>query len=122
MKRTTFRPTGVHLPVSFVRSAFNPPRNSAQTFSKDDAGGASNRKITIVRKVQRMPSANGPGRKIRHILVFDHHPDTLQLVFGQRVAPLIDSTEASRTSLWQFVLVAALTFTAVFGMFWPLFK
>ena len=58
---------------------------------------------------------------MRRILIFDDHPDSLRLVFGPRADRHLNFSEPVRTNLWAFVLVAALTFGAVFGMFWPLF-
>jgi hypothetical protein len=92
-----------------------------RTSSGNEEQGRQTRKIFVIKQVQRLPAANAPGRQIRRILVFDNHPDSLHLVFGHRANRAVAVSDSPRTSLWDFILVAALTFAVVFGMFWPLF-
>jgi hypothetical protein len=116
MKREWHQYRGTALPADFVRPGNADQLNFAQGFSATGQRSARPRKIFVVKKTSRLSSTNAPDKKIRRILIFDNHPDSLRLVFGRQA----DSSEPRSTSLWELVLVAALTFGAVFGMFWPL--
>jgi phage-related protein len=104
------------LPAQFVRPSADDQLNLTPDFSSNRQRRVRMKKIFVIKKTSRLPSTNTAGKKIRHILIFDNHPESLRLVFGQQA----DSSEPQSTSLWELVLVAALTFGAVFGMFWPL--
>jgi hypothetical protein len=72
------------------------------------------------------------GRKIiRRILIFDNHPDSLRLVYGQNLNPAVDLATGRvrptgglaaslHTSLLHIVLGLALILVLVLAMFWPL--
>jgi hypothetical protein len=84
-----------------------------------DSMGSGRRKIfAIVAPPMSRDFGGNPGRRV---LIFDNHPDSLRLIFGPQANGQIDFLEPQRTNLWEFVLVAAVTFAAVFGLFWPLF-
>jgi hypothetical protein len=104
------------LPASLVRPGTDDQLNLASDSSVTGQQRVRTKKIFIIKTTSRLPSTNAPGKKIRRILIFDNHPESLRLVFGQQA----DSSEPQSTSLWELVLVGALTFGAVFGMFWPL--
>jgi len=108
------------LPTSFVRRITEGQLNLAQT-SSGDRQRARTRKIFIIKKTSRLPSTNAAGKKIRCILIFDNHPDSLRLVFGERANPYVDLSVPQRVSSWELVLVSILIMSALFGMFWPLF-
>ena len=108
------------LPTSFVRRITEGQLNLAQT-SSGDRQRSRTRKIFIIKKTSRLPSTNAAGKKIRRILIFDNHPDSLRLLFGERTNPYVDLSVPQRVSSWQLIVVSILTMSALFGMVWPLF-
>ena len=109
------------LPTSFVGRITEGQLNLARTSSVDRQRRRT-RKIFIIKQVSRWPaSTTAEGRKIRRILIFDNHPDSLRLVFGERANPDVDLSVPQRASSWELVFVSILTMSALFGMFWPLF-
>jgi len=111
---------GTALPMSFVRLTTKGQLNLAQTSSGDRQRGRT-RKIFIIKKTSRLPSTNAAGKKIRRILIFDNHPDSLRLVFGEHANPYVDLAVPHRVSSWELIIVSILTIGGLFGMFWPLF-
>jgi hypothetical protein len=88
------------------------------------------RKIFVIRRVRRpfdsrlgqaLPATNAVAKKIRRILIFDNHPDSLRLVFGRGASPWVDLSDRQYGSSWIFVMVCVLALIALIGMFWPLF-
>ncbi len=108
------------LPTLFVRRITEGQLNLAQT-SSGDRQRSRTRKIFIIKKTSRLPSTNAAGKKIRRILIFDNHPDSLRLLFGERTNPYVDLSVPQRVSSWQLIVVSILTMSALFGMVWPLF-
>ena len=108
------------LPTSFVRRITEGQLNLAQT-SSGDRQRSRTRKIFIIKKTSRLPSTNAAGKKIRRILIFDNHPDSLRLLFGERTNPYVDLSVPQRVSSWELIVVSILTMSALFGMVWPLF-
>ena len=108
------------LPTLFVRRITEGQLNLAQT-SSGDRQRSRTRKIFIIKKTSRLPSTNAAGKKIRRILIFDNHPDSLRLLFGERTNPYVDLSVRQRVSSWELIVVSILTMSALFGMVWPLF-
>ena len=54
------------------------------------------------------------GKTIRHVLIFDDHPASLQLLLGSDPAP------RRRNEFLYVVLAIVLVLTTGLGMFWPL--
>ena len=108
------------LPTLFVRRITEGQLNLAQT-SSGDKQRSRTRKIFIIKKTSRLPSTNAAGKKIRRILIFDNHPDSLRLLFGERTNPYVDLSVPQRVSSWELIVVSILTMSALFGMIWPLF-
>ena len=54
------------------------------------------------------------GRTIRHIVIFDNHPDSLRLLLDSDVIP------RRRNELFYLVLTIVLILAAGLGMLWPL--
>ena len=108
------------MPTSFVRRITEGQLNLAQT-SSGDRQRSRTRKIFIIKKTSRLPSTNAAGKKIRRILIFDNHPDSLRLLFGERTNPYVDLSVPQRVSSWELIVVSILTMSALFGMVWPLF-
>lgn len=55
------------------------------------------------------------GKTIRHIVIFDNHPESLRLLFRGDLIP------RQRSDVFYAVLAIALVLAAGLGMFWPLF-
>ncbi len=108
------------MPTLFVRRITEGQLNLAQT-SSGDRQRSRTRKIFIIKKTSRLPSTNAAGKKIRRILIFDNHPDSLRLLFGERTNPYVDLSVPQRVSSWELIVVSILTMSALFGMVWPLF-
>jgi hypothetical protein len=54
------------------------------------------------------------GKTIRHIVIFDNHPDSLRLLLNSDLIP------RRRNEVFYAVLAIVLVLAAGFGMFWPL--
>jgi hypothetical protein len=80
------------------------------------------KKIFIVRKTTRLPSTNAAGKKIRRILIFDNHPESLRLVFGHRPHRDVDLSRPAQVISWELILVSILAVAGLVGMFWQLLR
>jgi hypothetical protein len=54
------------------------------------------------------------GRTIRHIVIFDNHPESIRLLLSSDLMP------RRRNGVFYAVLAIALVLAAGLGMFWPL--
>ena len=75
----------------------------------------------MIKQVRRLKSTTGTRTKIRRILIFDNHPDTIRLVFGHRANPNNRLLASESVISWELILVSILIMGALIGMFWPLF-
>ena len=75
----------------------------------------------MIKQVRRLKSTTGTRTKIRRILIFDNHPDTIRLVFGHRANPHNRLLASESVISWELILVSILIMGALIGMFWPLF-
>lgn len=118
MKRKDFRHRPISFPESFVRPVTGP-----RLFRLSDASEKPRRrtrKIFVIKQARRLASTNGTEKKLRRILIFDDHPDTLRLVFGPGASGHDDLSVPSRVTSWEFIFVSILAIVALLGMFWPL--
>jgi hypothetical protein len=118
MKRKDFRRRPISFPEPFVRPATGAgvfPLSAANEKSRPRA-----RKIFIIKQARRLASINGTQKKLRRILIFDDHPDSLRLVFERGANPHVDPSAPERVSSLELILVSILTMVAFLGMFWPL--
>jgi hypothetical protein len=83
--------------------------------------GVRAKKIFVIKQEIQLPQTNAAGNKIRRILIFDNHPDSLRLVFGRRANPHIHLSAPERVISWELILVSILIMGALIGMLWPLF-
>jgi hypothetical protein len=83
--------------------------------------GVRAKKIFVIKQEIHPPQTNAAGNKIRCILIFDNHPDSLRLVFGRQARPHLDLSRPPRVSPWELILVSILIMSALIGMLWPLF-
>lgn len=76
------------------------------------------KKIFIIKQVQ--VQANDPRKKIRRILIFDNHPDSLRLVFDRRVDSHFDLSHSERMTSSGVALLWILVVILMIGIVWPL--
>ncbi len=120
MKRERFDYRRMELPVSFVRPDADDRLNFRRSFPPLGEHRGQTRKIFVVKKTSRLPSTSAAGKKIRRILIFDDHPDSLRLVFGRRPLSDVDLSRSPRISSWELIVVSLVTLVGLVGMFWPL--
>jgi hypothetical protein len=120
MKRENSRHRAMPFPARFLRPIAEHQPNLAEASSVSGQLGLRPRRIFIIEQTRRSPSRNAAAKKIRHILIFDNHPDSLRLAFGGDANPHGDLSVLQRVSSWELVLVSILTMGALIGMFWPL--
>ena len=120
MKKEWRHYRGMASPASFVRPSADDQSNLARTFSVTGERPGRTRKIFVIKKTSRQRSTNAAGKKIRRILIFDDHPESLRLVFGHRLHQDVDLSGQQRAGWWDLVIVSALTIGLLVGMFWPL--
>lgn len=108
------------LPASLVRPGAEDQLNLGRAFSVTGERRGQTRKILVIKKISWLPSTNVAGKKIRRILIFDNHPDSLRLVFGRRPHPDIDLSGPQRARSWELIIVSIVTLAGLLGMFWPL--
>jgi hypothetical protein len=121
MKRERFDYRRMALSGSFVRPKADNQFNAARDFSLTRQQHGQRRKISVIKQVIRVPSTNGKGKKIRRILIFDNHPDSLRLVSGSHPHyPYVDLRRPQRIGFWELVIASVLMIAGLVGMFWPL--
>jgi hypothetical protein len=91
-----------------------------RAFSATGQRPGRTRKIFVIKKTSRLPSTNAAGKKIRRLLIFDNHPDSLRLGFGRRGNADVDLSAPPRASSSELIIVSLLTLAALVGMFWPI--
>ena len=121
MKRKGSQGRGFPFPQRFVRPNTNRQPDPALPLSANGQRSLRTRKIFVIKQVRRLESATSAHKKIRRILIFDDHPDSLRLVFESGANPHPDLSLPQRVSRWKFILVSILTMVVLIGMFWPLF-
>ena len=118
------------LPAPFVRPIANHHPNLARAFPVSGQPGIRAKRIFVIKQSSRpfdfrsgqaLAALNAARKKIRHILIFDDHPDSLRLVFGRRVNPHAHLSAPPPANSWELILVTMLTMGALVAMFWPLF-
>src|ERR1700730_15193813 len=121
MKRKSFNHRQMLFPAPFVRPIANHQPNLARAFSLSGQPGVRAKRIFAIKESNRLPAPNAARKKIRHILIFDDHPDSLRLVFGRRVNPHVHLSAPPPASSWELILVSILTMGVLVAMLWPLF-
>ena len=103
--------------TQFLRSDSEDQFDSAPDFSVSRQQLGWRRKIFVIEQTDRLPSTDAAGKKIRRILIYDNHPDSLRLVLG-RGANRRHSAPRGIGS-WDFLIVSLLALVGLIGMFWP---
>jgi len=116
MKRERFDYRRMELPVSFVRPDADDRLNFRRSFPPPGEHRGQTRKIFVVKKTSRLPSTSAAGKKIRRILIFDNHPDSLRLVFGRGLNP--DRSAPQRATSWELIIVSVLSIGALISAIW----
>jgi hypothetical protein len=105
-------------PVQFVSSGANCQLNFGRTFSRAGQRPNRGRKIFVIERTSRLPSTNEAGKKIRRILIYDNHPDSLRLVFGRAANRRVSVLPG--VGSWELLIVSSLAIAGLIGIFWPL--
>ena len=121
MKRERFDYGRMALPGSLVTPGADDHLNLARSFSLPGERCGRTRKIFVIKKTSRLRSANRADKKIRRILIFDNHPETLRLLYRQRPSPDVDLVAARRAGPAHLMFGLLLMLALSIGMFWPLF-
>jgi hypothetical protein len=109
------------LPASFVRPVTNrQPSIARDSFPSGRPRGHAKRIFIIRQTTSFRPTNSVTEKKVQHILIFDDHPDSLQLALGEPVGQHVDRTVPRRVTLW-VVLFSMLMLGLLIAMFWPLF-
>src|SRR5438874_6327644 len=121
MNRKSFHRRRILFPTSFVR----PATKREPIFTRDSFPSGQPRihakKIFIIRQATQLPPTNSAqGKSAQHILIFDDHPDSLRLVFGEPENPHVDRAVARHVTSW-VLLFSILMLGLLTAMFWPLF-
>jgi hypothetical protein len=121
MKRKSSRYLAMPFPARLVRPIAHSHPNLARLSFANGQSGPRTRKIFVIKQSRQVRSTNGADKKVRRILIFDNHPDTLRLVFGGGANSHGELSVAQPASSWDLILISILTMGALIGMFWPLF-
>jgi len=105
------------LPAPFIRPGPDDQQSLARVFSRS-AQQRKRRKIFVIEQTSRLPSTNNAGKKIRRILIYDNHPDSLRLVSGRAANRSL--SVPPRVGSWELLIVSSLAIAGLIGMFWPL--
>jgi hypothetical protein len=115
MKRKSFGARQIQFPLVGTIAA----RESklAQTSSGIRQPGLRRKRLFIIKQVKR----SGTDKKIRRVLIFDNHPDSLRLVFEGGAISHHELPKSRHVSSWELIVVSILIIGGLVGMFWPLF-
>jgi hypothetical protein len=69
----------------------------------------------------RLLSRNASPGKVRHILIFDDHPESLRLAFGRAVDLRFHFSNRERMISWTTVLLWGVVIGLMVAIFWPFF-
>src|ERR1700730_8951325 len=119
MKREWPPYRGMASPAPFVRpSAEDQFEYSARTGQQR----RRTKKIFVIKNTTRLRSTSAADKKIRRILIFDSHPESLRLVFGHRQHRGVDLSQSKRVCSWELILVSVLAVAGLVAMFWQLLR
>ena len=74
----------------------------------------------MIKQVRRLKSTTGTHKEIRRILIFDNHPDSLDLVFNGESNPPIELSPPRPLKVRYLILLAILTLSGLTAIVWPL--
>ena len=117
MERKSLRDRQIQVPAPLVGPIAARESKLAQTSSWIGQTGLRRKKLFIIKQVSR----SGTDKKIRRVLIFDNHPDSLRLVFEGGAISHHELPKSRHVSSWELIVVSILTIGGLVGMFWPLF-
>jgi len=117
MKRKSFGARQIQFQAPLVGTIAARESKLAQTSSWIGQPGLRRKRLFIINQVRR----SGTDKKIRRVLIFDNHPESLRLVYGRRSNSDVDRSVPQRVSSWELIIVCLITVVGLIGMFWPLF-
>jgi hypothetical protein len=117
MKRKSFRARQIRVPAPLVGPIAARESKLVQTSSWIGQTGLRRKRLFIIKQV----SCSGTDKKIRRVLIFDNHPDSLRLVFEGGAISHHEFPKSRHVSSWELIVVSILTIGGLVGMFWPLF-
>ena len=86
----------------------------------NEHSGVRVRKIFVIKQEIHLPQARDADKRMRRILIFDDHPDSLRLVFGPRANPHVHLSALQRVFSWELILASIVTMGALIAMFWAI--
>ena len=117
MKRESSHDRRIQFPAPLIGPIAAGESKSARTSSWIGEPSLRRKRLFIIKQVGR----SGTDKKIRRVLIFDNHPDSLRLVFGGGAISHRELPISRHVSSWELIIVSILTIGGLFGMFWPLF-
>jgi hypothetical protein len=117
MKRKSFGDRQIQFQAPLAGPIAARESNLAQTSSGIREPRLRRKRLFIIKQVSR----SGTDKKIRRVLIFDNHPDSLRLVFEGGAIAHRELPKSRHVSSWELIIVSILTIGGLVGMFWPLF-
>jgi len=117
MKRKSFGTRQIQFPAPLVGTIAARESKLAQTSSGIRQAGLRRKRLFIIKQV----GLSGTDKKIRRVLIFDNHPDSLRLVFEGGAISQHELPKSRHVSSWELIFVSILIIGGLVGMFWPLF-
>jgi len=117
MKRKSFSDRRIQFPAPLIGPIAARESNLAQTSAGIGEPGLRRKRLFIIKQVGR----SGTDKKIRRVLIFDNHPDSLRLVFEGGAISHDELPKSRHVSSWELIIVSILTIGGLVGVFWPLF-
>jgi hypothetical protein len=120
MKREWLDYRRMTLPASLIKPSADDRLNMTQPFSRSGRRRGRRRRIFVIKQVRR----SGHDQKIRRVLIFDNHPDSLRLVFGRhRAVPDVDRfLPVRRFNSGEVIVTSVAAIAVLFGILWPLLE
>jgi hypothetical protein len=117
MKRKSFGARQIQFQAPLVGTIAARESKVARTSSGIGQPGLRRKRLFIIKQVRR----SGTDKKIRRVLIFDNHPDSLRLVFEGGAISHHELPKSRHVSSWELIIVSILIIGGLVGMFWPLF-
>ena len=117
MKRKSFRAQQIQFQAPLLGTIAARESKLAQTSSGIGQPGLRRKRLFIINQVRR----SGTDKKIRRVLIFDNHPDSLRLVFEGGAISHLELPKSRHVSSWELIIVSILIIGGLIGIFWPIF-
>jgi hypothetical protein len=117
MKRKSSRDRAIPLSPGLPGAMGDRHLNSVSPPSASRQRDGNAKKIFVIRQTKVLRAADGSCKKIRRVLIFDNHPNSLRLVYGGRASQLSNSQPVSSSGV---ALIWILVLGLMTAMFWPI--